>query len=169
MKAGVATVLQSKMNHVNVMEAFPLSCFQLCQMKTWRSPTQQMPNIAGKRPSRRKVSQSISRAGREKEEPVALHVLPAFNAPLLCSKWPSLRSLIKKARESHRSFIFVLPVGLLGRRTQSGPCLAWSGIAGDQHLAHPGGAQMPPCLRCRAEIHLSQSTRTLGGHIVMHR
>lgn len=30
MKAGVATVLQSKINHVNVMEAFPTSCFSLC-------------------------------------------------------------------------------------------------------------------------------------------
>lgn len=39
-----------------------------------------------------------------------------FSSLMLHSKWPPPLLQLKKARESHRSFICVLPVGLLGRR-----------------------------------------------------
>lgn len=51
---------------------------------------------------------------------MAFLVFPGFSTLLLHSKWPLPLLQFKKARESHRSFICVLLVGLLGRRTQPG-------------------------------------------------
>lgn len=51
---------------------------------------------------------------------MAFLVFAGFSTSLLYSKWPPPLPQLKKARESHRSFICVLPLGLLGRRPQPG-------------------------------------------------